>query len=484
MNIKKRLIVSNLIAVIIPFIITIVAAFIFIFFSSRIFNKDVGYHNFIKVAAMQGELVKAASSIASENGEAIEEVEFPKYVEQKLSSLGGKFIIIKGKKIIAASKDMNKIDIEKCMDEDMKQSLDKTVNVNDKLYSIQSTEITMKDGNKGHVILLAPVGEQKGLLINFIIGVIAVFIVSFISVNIIMSYLFSKTILKPITLLKKATCEISNGNLDCEIIDEGDEEIKELCHDFEAMRIQLKDSISMKMKYDDNRKMLISSISHDLKTPITSIRGYVEGILDGVANTDEKRESYLKTIYSKTEHMDSMIDDLLLYSRLDLNQIPFNFEKTDIVDYFDYCINESALELAKANIEISLKNDLKNSRFVMIDRDRMRRVILNIIDNSRKYMGKSQGEITVWLRETNSSIIIELRDNGAGISNDEINKIFDRFYRGDSSRSGAKGTGLGLAIAKQIVEGHEGRIWATSHGDDGTSIMISLGKLAENRGVL
>ena len=107
------------------------------------------------------------------------------------------------------------------------------------------------------------------------------------------------------------------------------------------------------------------------------------------------------------------------------------------------------------------------------------RVILNIIDNSRKYMDKKQGEIVIMLRETNSSIIIEIRDNGSGIDKEDANKIFDRFYRADSSRSEAKGSGLGLAIAKQIVEGHKGTIWAVSHENQGTSILISLGKISK-----
>jgi len=300
---------------------------------------------------------------------------------------------------------------------------------------------------------------------------------TFIAVNIFMSYLLSKRIIKPLSLLKTAVGDISKGDLNLEIIEVGDKEIKELCADFEKMRIQLKDSINLKMKYDDNRTMLVSSISHDLKTPITSIKGYVKGILDGVANTPEKVERYLKTIYSKTEQMDIMIDDLLLYSKLDLSQLPFNFEKTDIVDYFNCCIHESVLELEKANIKISLKNDLEQSKYVKIDKERLMRVILNIIDNSRKYMDKIQGEIVIMLRETNSSIIIEIRDNGSGIDKEDANKIFDRFYRADSSRSEAKGSGLGLAIAKQIIEGHKGTIWAVSHENQGTSILISLGKI-------
>lgn len=319
--------------------------------------------------------------------------------------------------------------------------------------------------------------EDLSSLKSELIIVIIVFFISFIVINLIMSYLFSKRILEPISHLKRATTEISRGDLSLEITESGDEEIKKLCADFEKMRIQLKDSVRLKIKYDDNRKMLVSSISHDLRTPITSIKGYVEGILDGVANTPEKVELYLKTIYSKAELIDVMIDDLLLYSKLDLNQIPFNYEKTDIVNFFEYCVVESTFELQKFNIEIALKNDLKKAKYVMLDRERMRRVIINILDNSRKYMNKEQGKITIMLRETNSSVIIEIRDNGSGIDRNHINRIFDRFYRGDVARTETKGSGLGLAISKQIVEGHKGKIWAVSHDDLGTSIIISLAKL-------
>ena len=326
------------------------------------------------------------------------------------------------------------------------------------------------------------IGYDSNLFKIFIITIISTFIFSFIIANIIISYLFSKRILTPIARLKKATSEISHGDLNFEIVEDGDSEIKDLCSDFEKMRIQLKNSIHMKMKYDDNRKMLVSSISHDLKTPITSIKGYVEGILDGVANTPEKLQHYLRTIYSKSQQIDKMIDDLLLYSKLDLNQIPFNFEKTDIASYFTDCTQECSFELNKSNINISLKNNLNQSRYVMIDRERFMRVILNIIDNSKKYMGDAKNRsILIDLRENNASIIIEIRDMGCGIDKNHIDKIFDRFYRTDSARTETKGSGLGLAIAKQIVEGHKGKIWAVSEEGSGTSIIISLPKLHERQ---
>ncbi|GAA0720341.1 HAMP domain-containing sensor histidine kinase [Clostridium malenominatum] len=477
MDIKKRLIISNTITAILPLIITILALFSCVFISSKIFRKNVDYDKFKNIIYVRSELVNVKNDILKQNIKSTEDDSLQKDLEDKLSGLNGKFIITKDNKTIASPKEINKIDIEKIKEVARGNILDKGIIVNGIYYIIEGIDLNLEGDRTPNIILLAPIGKKVHIFNKLMVLAIVVYIISFIIINIIMSYLFSKRIIKPITHLKEATDEISRGNLNYEVIEEGDREIKELCHGFEAMRIQLKDSITEKMKYDDNRKVLVSSISHDLKTPITSIKGYVEGILDGVANTAEKKESYLKTIYSKAEHVDHMIDDLLLYSKLDLNQIPFNFDKVDIIEYLNFCISESEPELIKDNIKIKLKNDLKNFKYVIMDRERMRRVILNIIGNSRKYMDKKEGEIILNLRETNSSIIIEIRDNGAGIDDADVNKIFDRFYRGDLARSGAKGSGLGLAIAKQIVEGHQGRIWAISHGNEGTSIMISLGKV-------
>lgn len=477
MKLKKRLIINNTVTVVIPLIITAAAAFIFVFVSSNFFNRNIGYDNFKKLIKIKAELFNESQSITAKNPEIVESKDFQQYLSERISSLNGKVIIAKNHDIIFSSKDLNKIDIEKCMENVDTPAAGNTIEINNTSYIYQANVLKFQNGTSGNVILLAPLGTDGSFASKFILVTILTFIISFIAVNIFMSYMFSKRILRPVSQLKKAASEISSGNLDYEIAEYGDEEIKELCHDFEIMRLQLKDSVHLRMQYDDNRKILISSISHDLKTPITSIEGYVEGILDGIAKTPEKVETYLKTIYSKAKYMDVMIDDLLLYSKLELKQIPFNFEKVDIVEYLSYCVYECAPELEKSNIKIRLQDDLRYSKYVMLDRERMKRVILNIIDNSRKYMDKEQGEISLMLRETNLCIIIEISDNGCGIDKNQAGKIFDRFYRTDSARSGAKGSGLGLAIAKQIVEGHRGRIWCIGHESEGTSIMISLEKM-------
>ncbi|OFI07082.1 sensor histidine kinase YycG [Clostridium acetireducens DSM 10703] len=477
MNIKKRFIISNTIIVVVPIVITVIIMSSLFFIYSNITGDSIEYDEIKRRMYIQSQLVTISNNILKQSDETMKNCEFENDLSQQLSRINGDFVIIKSNKIIYKPEYVNKIDIEKCIEMSKENNINNNIIINNSSYVFKTIELNLKDKSTGVIILLAPIKEEINLFNKFIIITIFVFIIIFIITNIVMSYILSKSIIKPIKVLKKATSEIRNGNLNCTIAEEGDEEVKELCRDFEAMRVQLKDSTMVKMKYDDNRKGLISSISHDLRTPITSIKGYVEGILDGVANTPEKKERYLRTIYSKAEHVDHMIDDLLLYSKLDLKQIPFNFEKVDIVEYFNYCVSEIEPELIKDNIKINLNNELNTDKFVMMDRERMRRVVLNIIGNSRKYMDKPQGKIVINLRETNFSIIIDIRDNGPGIDNDDINKIFHRFYRTDAARSGAKGSGLGLVIAKEIVEGHNGRIWAINHSNKGTSIVISLGKI-------
>ncbi len=478
MDIKKRLIIYNNLTIIVPLMVTGIVALIFIFVSSKFFNTNITYNDFKKVSIVKSELLNVTNDIAKSGTKSIKgDREFQKYLTEKLSAVNGKIIIIKNGNVEFSSQDLEKIDIAKSLRESDRK-LKNHLQIDNIYYSIDRFPLIFRDGTPGKVIFLVPSAVRSNILKNFIITILLTFLISFASMSVIISYIFSKKILEPITLLKKATAEISRGDLNFRIVESGDREVRELCADFEKMRIQLRDSVRMRMKYDENRKMLLSSISHDLKTPITSIEGYVQGILDGVASTPQKLEHYLKTIYSKAGQMNSMIDDLLLYSKLDLKQIPFNYEKTDIVEYFNYYISENEPELEKSNIKIKLENDLKNSKYVMIDRERFMRVILNIIGNSKKYMDKTRGQITIFLRETNLSIIIEIRDNGCGISQNNANKIFNRFYREDPSRNSIDGSGLGLAISKQIVEGHNGKIWAISHGTDGTSIIISLGKIA------
>ncbi len=245
------------------------------------------------------------------------------------------------------------------------------------------------------------------------------------------------------------------------------------------MRQELKKSIDKQVQYEDNRKELISSISHDLKTPITSIKGHVEGIRDGVANTPEKLDKYLNVIYQKSQDMDQLIDDLFLFSKLDLDRVPFELKDVQILDLIDNVVGEMKLEWENETQKIIFNvNDVSNEPlYVNIDPQQIKRVMINLMQNSIKYMDKPEKEIRITVSNNKDSVQIIVADNGMGIDEEHLKYVFDRFYRVDESRnSDTGGTGLGLAITKQIIEQHQGHIIATSVLGEGTKMIIELPK--------
>ena len=287
-------------------------------------------------------------------------------------------------------------------------------------------------------------------------------------------------IITPIYKLRTATKNIRDGNLDFEIKSEGTDEISELCEDFEEMRQRLKVNAEEKIRFDNENKELISNISHDLKTPITAVKGYCEGIMDGVADTPEKQEKYVKTIYNKAIEMDRLINELTFYSKIDTNRIPYTFNKVNVQGYFRDAAEETALELESKNIEFHYDNFVENDVMIIADVEQIRRVINNIIGNSIKYMDKTNGRILMRVKDVGAFIQVEIEDNGKGIAAKDLPLIFDRFYRTDASRNSSKGgSGIGLSIVKKILEDHGGKVWATSKENVGTVMCFVLRKYQE-----
>lgn len=344
-------------------------------------------------------------------------------------------------------------------------------------YTVTSSEFKSQQGAYYQVLQLLPSLDLTGFYKNLILFVITVFLITFLIACVIAQSFNMKNIVRPVVRLKKETERLADGELDTEIAEEGDGEIRELSRTAEHLRLRLKETVFQQEKYDDNRKFLLSSISHDLKTPVTAVRGYIEGVLDGVADTPEKQRMYLQKAVDKTVLIGTMIEDLLLYSKLDLNQLPFDMERVNIRQYIAFSVEDNAFAFEREKKKLSLSNELDGEVFVSVDPKRFRRVVQNILDNARKHILEETGVVTVRLRQTSSSVIIEFADNGEGIRKEDLPHIFDRFYRADSARKIEGSSGLGLAIAKQIVNGMDGRIWATSEFGEGSSIMISLRKV-------
>ena len=289
-----------------------------------------------------------------------------------------------------------------------------------------------------------------------------------------------RSVLRPLSKLQEATRKIRDGNLDFTLEVEEDDEIGELCQDFEEMRIRLKENAEEKVQYDIENKELISNISHDLKTPITAIKGYVEGIMDGVASSPEKLDKYIRTIYNKANDMDRLIDELTFYSKIDTNKIPYTFTKINVDSYFRDCAEEVGLDVESRNIELGYFNYVNEDVMIIADVEQLKRVINNIISNSVKYLDKPRGIINIRIKDVGDFIQVEIEDNGRGIAAKDLPNVFDRFYRTDASRNSAQGgSGIGLSIVRKIIEDHGGRIWATSKEGIGTEMHFVLRKYQE-----
>ncbi len=288
------------------------------------------------------------------------------------------------------------------------------------------------------------------------------------------------SIVTPIHMLQVATQNIKYGNLDFEVQVHNKDEIGELCEDFEEMRKRLKDNAEEKLRSEQQSKELISNISHDLKTPITAIKGYVEGLIDGVADTPEKQNKYLQTVYSKAIDMDHLINELSFYSKIDTNKIPYTFNRINVVGYFEDCAEDIGRELEDEHIGFTYQNYVDDSVQMIADAEQIKRVINNIVGNSKKYSDKADTKIRMTVKDVGDFVQVEIEDNGKGIAAKDLPYIFDRFYRTDASRNSSKGgSGIGLSIVKKIMEDHGGKIWVTSKEGIGTVLYLVIRKYQE-----
>ncbi|MCR4672794.1 MAG: HAMP domain-containing histidine kinase [Lachnospiraceae bacterium] len=359
--------------------------------------------------------------------------------------------------------------------EDAEHSMNKAA------YYIRRVEFDFSDGTAGMITVFTDASELTDTSVTFIVQVVVVSLIVLFAFSAVTMWKLYYSVARPVRKLKAAVDNMADGNLDVPITAESDDEIGELCEAFEAMRVKLKTQIDQNLQQEKDNKELISNISHDLKTPMTSIKGYVEGLLDGVADTPEKRERYLKTIHNKANDMQSLIDELFLYSKLDSGSVTYQFVKINADDYFQDCVDEIRIDLEEQGAGFQYYSFVDRDTVIVADPERLKRVINNIIGNSVKYESPDRPlKIEMRLLDEPEYIKLEIEDNGKGIAQDEVAYIFDRLYRTDASRNSKKGgSGLGLSIAKKIIEAHGGKIWARSKEGEGTTMVFALRKYRE-----
>ena len=349
-------------------------------------------------------------------------------------------------------------------------------------YHIQQTNFTFSDGSVGQVLIYTNVAQIVPQIKKLVAQIIITSLLILFAGSFIAMFWLYKSIVHPLNKLKTAAENIKDGNLNFSVAAETDDEIGEVCVAFEEMRLKLKGQIERNIQYEKESKELISNISHDLKTPMTAIKGYIEGIMDGVADTEEKRDRYIRTIYNKVNDMNSLIEELFLYAKLDSNSVTYSFAKVNVDAYFQDCVEEISLDLESQGVDFGYFNYVDRDTVIIADPEQLKRVVNNIIGNSVKYASPDRKlMISLRIMEEAEFVKIEIEDNGKGIARNEVPLIFDRCYRTDASRNSSKGgSGLGLSIAKKIIEEHGGKIWAVSTEGVGTTMCFVLRKYKEN----
>lgn len=349
---------------------------------------------------------------------------------------------------------------------------------NDLKKLVKQIDFRFSDGTEGSVFIVTMITSifSRSFLIDMFLAIVMILVLT----GMVLTQWIHKSVFSPINRLNLAMQKIAEGNFEYTLESDDDNEIGELYRNYEDMRLRLKESAEEKVQNERQNRELISNITHDLKTPITAIKGYVEGIIDGVADTRERQEKYLRTIYTKANDMDRLINELTYYSSIDNNRIPYNFHLINVAEFFGDCVEDVGLDLESKDIQLNYSNLVDPDTRIIADPEQLKKVINNIIGNSIKYMDKEKGIIDIRLLDEVDSIRVEIEDNGKGIAAKDLTNIFERFYRTDASRNSMKGgSGIGLSIVKKIMEDHGGYIWATSREGEGTCLHFVIRKYRE-----
>lgn len=492
MKLKTRLIISFCIIIFVPVMLAGVVLFGFQHFQLREIEKTYGMDTNNNYAYLTNsiqllnrytkEICSNLVKISQEKPEKLEDWTYLQTVNESLEDKYSYLIVRKDKQLIFDGADVNGISEESLPDYGSGDSDPEPVCFldGDTQALVKQIDFVYDDNAKGSLFVVTTtkslIPEMKELIIDVVASVILILIFTAAMLTI---WIY-RGIIGPIKKLEIATQNIKEGHLDFVVEAESDDEIGELCNNFEQMRQRLKESTEEKLENESENRVLISNIAHDLKTPITAVKGYSEGLIDGVADTPEKRDKYIRTIYNKANEIDTLLNELTLYSKIDTNRIPYNFNKLNVMEYFDDCIEEIGLDLEAKNIGLSYFNYADDDVMIIADPEQLKRVIHNIINNSIKYLDKPKGFINIRVKDVGDFIQVEIEDNGKGINGKDLPYVFDRFYRADASRnSSTGGSGIGLSIVKKIIEDHGGKIWATSKESTGTIMYFVLRKYQE-----
>lgn len=314
----------------------------------------------------------------------------------------------------------------------------------------------------------------KRYIFSYILGFAGLFIVLSLSANILLSRWISASILRPLKEIHEGTKEIRDGNLDKPLVYHKPDEFGAVCRDFNEMRTYLQESVNRRLEDEQKQRDLIAGISHDLRTPLTSICGYLDGLTDGIADTPEKQRRYFQAIRTRAASMLELVESLSEYSRLNNREFQYHMQYGDLKVFLDHYLAEFREEGKRQSVEVELQAS-DGCCPVRYDEKEFRRILDNLFTNTVKYRTRAHSKVRILLDldEPAGLVRFVFRDDGPGVPEESLTRIFDSFYRVETSREHVEnGSGIGLAVVKEIVKGHGGNV--TAQNQNGLAIKIEL----------
>lgn len=328
--------------------------------------------------------------------------------------------------------------------------------------------------------LIADITVHNEVFITMAVLFALLSIITLIVVSLIFTGFLTRKIMKPLELLEEGAERIRNNDLSKPVQYQGDAEFQRVCEAFNAMELHLKEETEKNARYEKSRQEMIAGISHDLRSPLTAIRGSVKGLMDGVVTDPEEQKKFLQAAYRRSGEMDQLLTELFFFSKLETGGIPVQMTTLDLGEYLNNFFQAKREQPDTSDIDFSIELPEDTDTTAECDPEAIQRILYNVLNNSRKYAGASPLRFRVLLRDRQDKWVMVLQDNGKGVSDDKLHRIFEEFYRVDESRNKEEGSGLGLYIVKYLAEEMGGRVYATREFDTeefrGLAVAVELKK--------
>lgn len=300
-------------------------------------------------------------------------------------------------------------------------------------------------------------------------AVVAALVLTIVLTNVYLTRRLFRHISEPLDTLTAGVSRLRDGDLDTPIAYAEADEFKPACDAVDEMAARLKNSLEQQQREQQKKQELIAGMSHDLKSPLTSIRAYTEALLEGVAQDEAAKQRYLRTIHAKEADIEAMVNRLFEFARLDVSEYPAQIEPLALRE----ALEEAAEGQSTDGVTVT-RGEVPDC-VILVDRTLLRRIAANLLDNSRKYGGREETRVTLSARKKDGAVEICFADDGNGVPEEQLSKLFDAFYRGDAARTmPERGSGLGLAVVKKAAETMRSSVRAENGAGGGLSVILTL----------